>query len=147
LYLAPGNFDWTVYAVDIEDGRLLWSFTPDEAESTPTYVSGVAIGDDVVYVVSGYAQQHLYCLMAGTGKLQWKAELGPATRFRFSSTPLVTESTVYVAASSGKLKSFEVGTGVQTWEYDLGAKVLSSASLANGTLYVATFDGTLYAFH
>jgi len=147
LFLAPGDFDWVVYGINIDNGQLSWSYAPDEAQETPTYVSGMAVGDNEVYVVSGYGQQYLYCLNAGNGSLKWKAHLGPATRFGFSSTPIVTAGTVYVATSSGQLKSFEVGTGVQTWEYDLGAKVLSSASLANGTLYIATLDGTLYALH
>jgi len=146
LFLAAGDFDWAVNAVNTSDGQLVWSFTPDEAEPTPTYVSNVVIGTDDVYVVSGYSAQYLYALSAATGALRWKAPLGPATRFGFSSTPVVTDDTVYVATSSGTLKSFESATGTETWSYDLGADILSSAVIANETLFVATFDGTLYAF-
>ncbi len=145
MFLAPGDFDWTVYAVNINDGQLAWSFIPDEAEPTPTYVSSVVSNGDTVYVVSGYGLQYLYALNAETGALKWKAELDEATRFGFSSTPVATDDTVYVATSSGKLKSFDVATGKATWEYDLGAQVLSSTVIANGTLFIATFDGTLYA--
>ncbi len=146
VFLASGDFDWAIYAVNIDDGKLAWSYTPAEAQPTPTYVSSVAVSDGDVYVVSGYGVQYLYSLNANTGTLKWKAQLDAATRFGFSSTPVVTDSTVYVATSSGKLRSFDVATGAATWEHDLGAQVLSSPVIANGTLFVATFDGTLYAF-
>ena len=146
LYIATGNFDWSVYALDLESGKLIWKYVIEDKKPTPNYVSSPALGDGKIFIVAGYTQQYLYCLDSKSGKLIWKKELSSASRLGFSSSPVVTQDTVYVASAEGKLKAFEIATGRLVWEYDLGEDVLSSLAISEGMLFIATFNGTLYAF-
>jgi len=146
LFVASGDFDWSVYCLDITTGKLLWEHKVTGQQATPTYVSSIAVGSEKVFVVSGYNQQFLYALSMTEGKELWKAALGPSTRYGFSSSPVATEHTVYVVSARGKLKAYEITTGNLTWEYDLKADVLSSPAISNGRLFVGTLGGELYAF-
>jgi glucose dehydrogenase len=146
VYLASGYFDWNIYALNINSGKLLWKHTIEDRKPTPTYVSSIAQGSGKIFVVSGYETQYLYCLNSSSGALIWKKELSPSTRLGFASSPCVTEDVVYVVSAEGKLLSFEIATGRLLWQYDLGAKVLSSPCVSEGILYIATMDGTFYAF-
>jgi len=146
VFFASGDFDWSVYALDRTSGDLLWEHSVEDIQFTPSYVSSPAVGQEEVFVVSGYAQQHLYCLRITDGSQKWKAALGPSTRYGFASSPCLSDDTAYVVSAKGMLKAFEISTGRLVWEYDLGSDVLSSPSIANGVLYVATLDGKLHAF-
>ena len=146
VFFAAGDFDWSVYALDRMTGALFWKHEIEDRQLTPTYVSSAAVGEETVLLVSGYAQQYLYCLKITDGSLKWKAALGSSTRYGFSSSPCLADDTAYVVSAKGMLKSFEISTGRLVWEYDLGSDVLSSVSVANGVLYAATLDGRLLAF-
>jgi eukaryotic-like serine/threonine-protein kinase len=145
VFLAAGDFDWTVYAINIDTGELIWEQTFEDQEQTPAYVSSVAVGDDEIFYVSGYHQQFLYCRSVTDGNLKWKARLSPSTRFGFSSSPVLTKDIVYVSTAKGMLKAFDIETGDFVWEYDLEAEVLSSVTVSDGQLYIATLAGKLFA--
>ncbi|MBN3040308.1 MAG: PQQ-binding-like beta-propeller repeat protein [Candidatus Omnitrophica bacterium] len=146
LFIAPGNFDWSVYALKLSNGSLLWKYDLEDKLPTPNYVSNIALADDALFFVSGYTRQHLYCLDVLTGDLKYKVPLSSSTRLGFSSAPCLTKDTVYVADGKGKLIAVEAATGSKLWEYDLGEKVVSSVVVANDRLYVGTLDASLYCF-
>jgi len=146
LYIAAGDFDWNVYALRTDTGKLLWKQALALQNVTPNYVSSVAIGDGRLYLVAGYTKQFLYCLDADNGRQLWKAELGPALKFGFSSSPVVTNDAVYACSGQGKLKAFANATGQLVWEYDLGAGVLASPTVSKGYLYIGTLAGKFMAF-
>jgi len=146
VFFASGDFDWSVYAVDRTKGDLLWEHSVEDLQFTPSYVSSVAVGEGEIFVVSGYVQQYLYCLRITDGSQKWKAALGPSTRSGFASSPCLSDDTAYVVSAKGMLKALDISTGRLVWEYDLQSDVLSSPSIANGVLYVATLDGKLHAF-
>jgi len=145
LFIAAGDFDWAVYALKTDSGKEWWKYEFSDRQPTPNYVSNVAAGNGVIFVVAGYEKQFLYCLNTA-GALQWKAALGPAARFGFASSACVTKDIVYVSSANGILNAFEITTGALKWQYGLEAGVLSSPCVADGILYVATLKGTVYAF-
>ncbi len=145
-FIAGSNFDWSVYAVRLTSGAPVWEFkVPDRAPS-PTYVSSVAVGQGRVYVVSGYAQQYLYCVDEASGALMWKAELDAGTRLGFASSPVLTEDTVYVVTAAGRLCAFEATTGRLVWSASYEGGALASPSVADGTLYGGFLDGKVRAW-
>jgi len=38
-------------------------------------------------------------------------------------------------------------TGALKWSYTTGGFIYSSPAVANGVIYVGSYDGTVYAFH
>jgi outer membrane protein assembly factor BamB len=60
----------TLYALDAEQGRKLWTFTAGgEVDSPPTVYRGL--------VIFGSADGRVYCLRASDGKLVWRFRAGP----------------------------------------------------------------------
>ena len=60
----------TLYALDVEDGRKLWTFTAGgEIDSPPTVYRGL--------VIFGSADGRVYCLRASDGVLVWRFRAGP----------------------------------------------------------------------
>ncbi len=145
-FIAGSNFDWSLYAVRLTTGAVLWTFKVPDSEPGPTYVSSAAVGAGSVYFVSGYAQQHLYCVDGTSGTLKWKAELDAATRLGFASSPALTEDMVYVVTAAGRLCAFEAVTGRLVWSAPYEAGALSSPTVADGMLYAGFLDGKVRAW-
>jgi outer membrane protein assembly factor BamB len=60
----------TMYAVDIDSGKTLWSYTTGgRVDSPPTYHSGT--------VLFGSADGWVYCLDADSGRLAWRSRAAP----------------------------------------------------------------------
>ena len=60
----------TLYALDVEGGRKLWTFTAGgEVDSPPTVYRGL--------VIFGSADGRVYCLRASDGALVWRFRAGP----------------------------------------------------------------------
>jgi len=63
----------TVHALDVKDGRLLWSYTAGgRVDSPPTIYRGLAL--------FGSADGCVYCLRTSDGKLAWRFQAGPEDR-------------------------------------------------------------------
>jgi len=63
----------TVYALDADEGKQLWSFTADgRIDSPPTVYRGA--------VIFGSADGWVYCLSAENGQLVWRFQAAPAER-------------------------------------------------------------------
>ena len=66
----------TVYALDEQTGRTMWSFTADSRiDSPPTIYHGLAL--------FGSADGHVYALRAADGELAWRFQAAPRDRFAF----------------------------------------------------------------
>jgi len=63
-----------------------------------------------------------------------------------TSSPAVTDSTVYFGSHDGNLYAVDRANGNKLWNYTTGDKITSSPAVADGMLYIGSHDGTLYAF-
>ncbi len=102
-------------------------------------LSTVSVADGLLYIcdVGG----RLHCLDAATGKLHWVHE----TKSEVWGSTLVTDGKVYMPTSKG-LWVLAAGKTLKILNrIPLGAKVYSSPIVANGTMYVATSAGWLWA--
>jgi outer membrane protein assembly factor BamB len=91
-----GNYDDTLYAVDITTGLLKWSFTTGDVIN-----SQVAIANGVVYLPS--ADAHLYALDATSGALLWTGATGGAL-----DSPAVVHGVVYSGSEDSNLYAFHL---------------------------------------
>jgi outer membrane protein assembly factor BamB len=53
---------------------------------------------------------------------------------------------VYVGSNDWNVYALNAGTGAQLWSYMTRKSVASSPAVANGMVYVASWDGRVYAF-
>ena len=112
-----------------EPGDVRWQFESDSLLGSPTVVDGT------VYVAS---REKLRALDAASGRKQW------VTGSADSIAPVtVADGTVYV---SPKLRAIDARIGSKQWSIDLDHLYhYSSPMVADGTVFVGSGDGRLYA--
>jgi outer membrane protein assembly factor BamB len=121
---------------DITSSGRIWTY-----QGLDRTLSTVSVADGLLYVsdVGG----RLHCLDAQTGKLHWIHD----TRCEVWGSTLVADGKVYMPTSKG-LWVLAAGKELKVLSrIGLGAKVDASPVAANGTLYVATSAGWLWAVH
>jgi outer membrane protein assembly factor BamB len=132
-----GSADGKVYAINARTGEPVWrgGFRTNDAVN-----GAVAATDDMVYFIS--ADQTLYAAAAPSGLLLWRARL-PGTLYALS--PVVADRNVYVATSN-VLQVLQARSGRQLWVRTLPDDIVTEPVAGNGTVYVLTRDGRVYAF-
>jgi len=124
LYVSNGASD--VFAMDVETGRILWSYRAnlDPKSSNPIGRSsrGVAMGDGKIFL--GRLDSQLVALDQRTGKVVWQVT---AERwqdgFSITSAPLYYDGMVITGFNGGemgvrgRLKAFDAKTGKLRWVF------------------------------
>jgi outer membrane protein assembly factor BamB len=145
-----------LYALNAKTGRMLWTYPIDVYTSSPTVENGV------LYVGSVYSNS-VYALDAKTGHELWSYDTGAFVQ----SSPAVVNGVVYVSAgggglgNDGVLYALNAKTGSKLWSYPIGGCCKESAptpaylqhtsesspAVADGVVYVGSWDGTVYALN
>ncbi len=147
--------DGTLAAFNASTGVLLWSAAPTKKiqyiTSSPTVVNGM------VYV--GSEDGKLYAFNAsGCGHPPCSPLWATSTGLAIESSPAVANGVVYVSSFStpglvgsadGKLYAFDVSNGTPLWSAPLGQRGggKSSATVANGLVYIGSGDHHVYALN
>ena len=94
--------------------------------------------------VFGATDHYVYALNAVTGALIWKQDAGDQIS---QSSPAVFHGVVYigVGVSSGSLIALDAVTGQHIWSYPFASPADSSPAIANGIVYLAPSQDSLYA--
>ena len=154
--LYVGSRAASLFALDIHTGRLVWQHPFADGswvESSPVVEAGV------LYVGTSDARE-LLALAADTGKVLWQFDTGGWSW----STPRYRKGTVYIGSISAFPYSFDdielkrglyavaADTGAEKWRlvpeavdgYITGG-FFSRVQVADGVVYAAAIDGTIYA--
>ena len=140
-----GSWDTYVYAVN-SGGTLKWKYQTDGAIA-PLASPTLSNDGSTIYVGSGDRNKDeggtLYALNSD-GTLKWKVENLDGGRV---SGPVVgTDGTIY-ATGSGKVHAFDKN-GNKLWESDKDtASSLTPSLSSDGTIYVGTSGGKVYAIN
>ncbi len=111
-----------VYAVDINTGKIAWSYKAD----APTAHGGVAVGDGLVFVgIWNPARTTLIALREKTGELAWKSSLVPSSgepTGGASGAPLFADGVVSIGTNGdygyrGQIVAFDAKTGKEAWRF------------------------------
>lgn len=133
-----------VYAVDTNTGKEVWSFL-GERIVTDTTVSG-----DILYTHSDMGI--LRAFDAKTGDVLWGAKTGTSQNYwpgpyQTASAPAEYKGQVFVGGTDGDISAYNSSNGSVLWSFRTGDWVMSSPRVANGTLYVGSNDGWIYAIN
>jgi len=124
----PGGND-----TNTDPGTERWRVPLDGgAGSTPT------VADDTVYLHTDGGTVH--AVDGRTGETAWQAEVGIADATR----PAVAGDRVY-ATGTGALRAVDRATGEERWRFDPASRISGSPAVADGTVFVGTSRGRLYA--
>jgi outer membrane protein assembly factor BamB len=124
VYVGGGG---KVYAVDGDDGSVLWTqspFEPYAIQATP------AVANGVVYVADDAPVVHAYD--AATGSELWQTPLGE--NITAPSYVVIDGGLLLVAQGGGKLFAVDAATGAVQWKRQVYAD--SQPSTANGIVYI-----------
>lgn len=140
------DYRGTVYALNATTGAERWSRALSGRTSTTP-----AVRDGTVYL--GDRRGRFYALSAETGETRWTRRVGSG----FRSSPAVWNGTVYVGSSDRRVYALDATTGAGAWNTTLGevkwdpgearpdSGIFSSPTVADGTVYVGSNDGRVYA--
>ncbi|MDQ1519496.1 MAG: eukaryotic-like serine/threonine-protein kinase [Actinomycetota bacterium] len=145
---VPGK-DNIVYALNLRTGAKIWEFRiRDDAPLAGGEARSTAVLDGRTLYL-GYGAG-LYALDAVTGAKVWRSQdLGVSTA-EIIAAPAETgtgSSAVLLAGDRvGRVRAFRASTGAIVWSHLTGNTVYSSAAISDGTVYVSSADGFLYAY-
>ena len=128
-----GSRDSYLYAIDDQNGSMLWSFKIGDI------TGDVVIKGNTAYVAS--LDHSLYAIDIDQRQLKWKF----TTEGRLWSGPVVGHGLVYIGSEDGNVYALDAASGDLTWQHETGGKVVGRPRLMVDTLYIASFDGHLYA--
>ncbi|HHT9108473.1 MAG TPA: outer membrane protein assembly factor BamB family protein [Candidatus Wunengus sp. YC63] len=141
-----GSWDTYVYAVN-SGGTLKWKYQTD-GSIAPLASPTLSNDGNTIYVGSGDRNKDeggtLYALNSDDGTLNWKKENLDGARV--SGAVVGSDGTIY-ATGSGRVHAFDEN-GNKLWESDKDtASSLTPSLSSDGTLYVGTSDGKVYAIN
>ncbi len=137
LYISGGWGPW-LYAFNATTGTLIWNYTGMMSIS-----SSPAIADGMVYF--GCFDTNVTALNATTGAFVWNYTSGS---WLAASSPAVVDGVVYIGGGYGdNVLALNATTGDRIWNYTTGDDVHSSPAVAEGIVYVGSYDNNVYAFN
>jgi eukaryotic-like serine/threonine-protein kinase len=127
--------DGRLYALNAEDGALLWSFERKKAFNTVP-----AADDQAVY--AGNADGGLYSVDQASGALRWSFQ---AKRGIMSSPALGPDGSVVFGSADDHVYSLDAVSGALRWKFKAGGVVLASPVITGALAWVGSFDDHFYA--
>jgi outer membrane protein assembly factor BamB len=136
VYFATGEGEKKLYAVDIATGAEVWGRYLYGSLSSP------AISGGRIYI--GDKDKKINCINATDGSRIWNRTLGE----KCDSSPIVANGMVYTAANyrPGTVYAFDVDDGTLVWSYDTNQHNMAQPAVSDGTLFIGSDSGYLYAF-
>ncbi len=131
---APNN-DGTLYALDAENGSLLWTF------KTGHYLwAQPQIMNDVIYLGS---MDHFVYAISLDGQEIWSKELSGAV----TGAPILNEdgSMLFVGSLDNEMIALDTASGEEVWTFGTSQSVWGTSILADGRLIFTDSAGTVYA--
>jgi alcohol dehydrogenase (cytochrome c) len=125
LYVPTGEDD--VFAVDVENGRILWEYNANLDQKISTVCCGwlsrgVALGEGKVYL--GQLDGLLVALDQKTGKKVWEAQVGDWQEgYTITAAPLYYDGLVITGVSGGefsirgRVQAYDAKTGKEVWRF------------------------------
>ncbi len=142
LYMGSGDSEFSAFS---PDGTLKWTYDaglPNPMDGVRFVGSPVIAADDTVIALSNKAVVYAF---SPDGTLRWKTALGDPIRTSDQPSPIIgKDGTIYAFADH--MLTAITPEGKQTWKMRLSDDALVAPTLGpDGTLYVGTNDGMLYA--
>lgn len=148
-----------LYCARREDGTVLWSrglgANGAGANWSATTPAIRAAGEGQGMVVAGSGDGRMCGLDLADGRILW-THVSQSTVFKVSpyrrddrpllSSPTIAADKVLFGSADGHLYCIEAETGRDLWSFAIGASVMSTPLVTGNAVYVAAYDGRLYAF-
>jgi len=128
-----GSAEGSLYAVDAEKGKRLWTFNVVKAISV---ASGV--WQNKVYAAS--KDHSLYAVDMDDGECLWHFTTGA----KIYGTPYVSDGVVYLTSADHKIYALFAASGQVLWSFTTGSEIHTSPFEQGGLVFVSSRDKHLY---
>jgi outer membrane protein assembly factor BamB len=135
------------YAVDAKTGKEVWRHDNGRCTaSSPTVAAGLVYQSFLnrppcnSQASPDGIDGEVVAFDAETGKVRWRARLGPT-----ESSPLVTGDLVVVGDWRGDVTALARRTGKVRWRYRADGRVKGAVAASGDRLFVGAYDGRLYS--
>ena len=146
--LIGGNCDGGVYSINARTGEKIWGFRMSlRGLNTTAAVAGK-------YVLMSHGEDNIdntefgrvQCIDAtGTGDVTETHSVWRKDGLKAGYTALVAhEGILYVVADLGNLHAYDVKTGEELWNFDLGTVGKGSPIFADGKIYATEVNGNMW---
>lgn len=147
LYFASdslGTPSGRIFAMDAETGRVRWRFPSQNEETLANIFGGLAYDGESLYAntSTGFVISVDADPQTG-GTLNWTFD----TEVQLWSTPVFSDSTVYVASQDHHLYALNADNGNVKWSFEAEAMLAGTPTVHGDTVYVGSFDQKMYAIN
>lgn len=126
--------DGQIVALSARTGRVRWSRTVGQSESSPLLFHGV--------VYFGSTNGLVYAYSAARGKELWSYDTGAPVK----ASPALAHGRLFIGNYGGDFDALDARTGTLIWRSGGHGNFYSGASVVDGRVYVGSIDGGVYAF-
>ncbi len=144
-----GAGDPCVYALDIQTGNEIWNFTTATGQGVS---SSIAVGGNKLFF--GALDSKVYALNRSTGAQLWNFTTGNSV---YSSPALdVGNDVLYIGSDDNKLYALpmtdpdgdgKINSTEMYWSYETADKIHSSPAIADGKVFIGSYDKRFYALN
>lgn len=122
-----------VYALNTKTGGIVWQQLIGDVVSKPS------IDSDIIIV--SFSNNEIHALNIDTGHDQWS--------FKFNSSAYVSPiiNNMIFIGSGASCYGFDIDRKKILWEYTTKGQITASPQLFNGTVFIGSWDGVLYALN
>jgi outer membrane protein assembly factor BamB len=132
IYLA--SMDRTLYAIDPEDGSLLWKSEDLEGP----VVSQPAVSDTGLILVSSFANE-IIALDETSHQIAWRF---PTADWAWAK-PVIDGEQVYASDLSGTIYAIDLDSGDPLWQLQPGGEIVAAPLLVDDQIYFSTASSSL----
>jgi outer membrane protein assembly factor BamB/tRNA A-37 threonylcarbamoyl transferase component Bud32 len=129
-----GSKDWTLYALEIENGWQVWRFRM----GGPT-ISSPTSAEDKIFI--GCGDSNIYAIHARHASEVWRFTTG----HQVTASPIAMEDSLYCGSVDGRLYCLDFRSGRLRWRFRTNGPITGSPVIANDMLYFGSTDHKLYA--
>ncbi len=129
-----GSKDWTLYALEIENGWQVWRFRM----GGPT-ISSPAYSDGKIFI--GCGDNNIYAIQAKHAREAWRF----ATEHQVTGSPIAHEDSIYCGSVDGSLYCLEFRSGRLRWRFDTGGAITGTPAISNNKVYIGSTDHKIYS--
>lgn len=144
------NIENKIYALDAQNGEILWNYDIALEDTTMVGGASVAYSPSLDVVITGFSNGEIQAFSATFGTPLW-SDMLISNRQAYSSTylhtikaaPVIEGDTVYALGTADVLAAVDIRSGMRIWEKEIGGS--NTPLLAGNALYIITENNDLVA--
>ncbi len=129
-----GSRDWTMYAIDSENGWQIWRF-----RMRGSTISSPSFSDGLLFI--GCGDNNIYCVDAKHAREIWRYE----TDHQVTGSPIAHDGSIYCGSVDGSVYCLDQKTGRLRWRFHSDAPITGTPIISDNVLYIGSTDHKMYA--